>query len=45
MMCVLPPYGLVLFWQHDDFAPEAKWLVTFVIVGAIIWAVFLTGKR
>ena len=45
MMCVLPPYGLVLFWRHEDFPPEAKWLVTFVIVGAIIWAVLLTGKR
>jgi hypothetical protein len=45
MMCVLPPYGLVLFWRHEDFPPEAKWLVTFVIVGAIVWAVLLTGKR
>ena len=45
MMCVLPPYGLVLFWRHEDFPPETKWLVTFVIVGAIIWAVLLTGKR
>jgi len=44
MMCVLPPYGLVLFWQHDDFAPEAKWLVTVVILGAIVWAVFVEGK-
>ena len=45
MMCVLPPYGLVLFWRHEEFPPEAKWLVTFVIVGAIIWAVLLAGKR
>jgi len=45
MMCVLPPFGLVLFWRHEDFTPEAKWLVTFVIIGAIIWAVLLAGKR
>ena len=45
MMCIVPPYGLVLFWRHEDFPPEAKWLVTFAIVGAIIWAVILTGKR
>jgi len=45
MMCIVPPYGLVLFWRHEDFPPEAKWLVTLVIVGSIIWAVLLTGKR
>jgi hypothetical protein len=45
MMCVLPPYGLVLFWRLEDFPPEAKWLVTLVIVGAIISAVLLAGKR
>ena len=45
IMCVFPPAGLVLFWRHEDFPPEAKWLVTLVIVGAIVWAIFLVGKR
>ena len=45
MMCIVPPVGLVLFWRHDDFPPEAKWIVTVVILGALIWAVALTGKR
>ena len=45
MMCILPPYGLVLFWRHEDFPPEAKWIVTIVILGALIWALALMGNR
>ena len=45
MMCIVPPVGLVFFWQHQDFAPEAKWIVTIVILGAIVWALVLAGNR
>jgi len=45
MMCVFPPAGLVLFWRHDLFPPEVKWLVTFVVLATVIWALFVIGPR
>jgi hypothetical protein len=45
MMCVFPPAGLVLFWRHDLFPPEVKWLVTIVVLGSVIWALFVIGPR
>ena len=44
IMCVFPPAGLVLFWRHEEFPPEAKWLVTIVIVGVVVWALLSVGR-
>jgi len=45
MMFVFFPVGLVLFWRHDWFPPSAKWMVTVVVLGTVIWAVFAAGSR
>ena len=45
MMFLFFPIGLVLFWRHELFPPEAKWLVTVVVIGSVIWAVFAMGPR
>jgi len=45
MMFVFFPAGLVLFWRHDLFPPSAKWIVTVVVLGTVIWAVFSLGSR
>jgi hypothetical protein len=45
MMFVFFPVGLVLFWRHELFPPEAKWAVTVVVLGSVIWAVFTIGPR
>jgi hypothetical protein len=45
LMCVFPPAGLVLLWRHEMFPPEVKWVVTIVILGAIVWALLLAGNR
>jgi hypothetical protein len=45
MMFVFFPVGLVLFWRHELFPPEAKWAVTVVVLGTVIWALFAIGPR
>jgi len=45
MMFLFFPVGLVLFWRHELFPPETKWLVTVVILGSVIWAVFAIAPR
>ncbi|MGZ4103839.1 MAG: hypothetical protein ACXVQS_03185 [Actinomycetota bacterium] len=45
MMCVFFPVGLVLFWRHELFPPSAKWLVTVVVLGTAVWALFTIGPR
>jgi len=45
MMFVFFPVGLVLFWRHEDFPPETKWLVTIVVIGTVIWALFSISPR
>jgi len=45
MMFLFFPVGLVLFWRHELFPPESKWLVTIVVLGSVIWAVFAIGPR
>jgi len=45
MMFLFFPVGLVLFWRHELFPPETKWLVTIVVLGSVIWAVFAIGPR
>ena len=45
MMFLFFPVGLVLFWRHELFPPETKWLVTIVVLGSFIWAVFAIGPR
>lgn len=45
MMFVFFPVGLVLFWRHELFPPETKWLVTIVVLGSAIWALFTIGPR
>lgn len=45
MMFVFFPAGLVLFWRHELFPPEAKWAVTVVVLGSVIWAMFAIGPR
>ena len=45
MMFLFFPVGLVLFWRHDLFPPETKWLVTIVVLGSVVWAVFAISPR
>jgi len=45
MMFLFFPVGLVLFWRHELFPPESKWLVTIVVIGSVIWALFAVGSR
>jgi hypothetical protein len=45
MMFLFFPVGLVLFWRHELFPPESKWLVTIVVIGSVIWALFAIGPR
>jgi hypothetical protein len=45
MMFVFFPVGLVLFWRHEDFPPETKWIVTVVVIGTVIYALFKVGPR
>ena len=45
MMFLFFPVGLVLFWRHEEFPPETKWLVTVVILGSVVWALFAIAPR
>ena len=45
MMFLFFPVGLVLFWRHELFPPETKWLVTIVVLGTVVWALFAIAPR
>lgn len=45
MMFVFFPVGLVLFWRHEDFPPQTKWIVTTVVLGTVVYALFKIGPR